>query len=154
MKNSNNIITICCFTLSLIMMAICGNICASTLNEVKSINTLLVECRNEVESEQQPIEENNLNTDDSDCDNKHSNVEIVDIEKPEFVACLCPYCHSGLSVFSSSLYTSMAQYRCYNCGYYSPEIHLNKPDGEYECIEILKDRMINGGWTEHDFTGD
>lgn len=81
-------------------------------------------------------------------------IKICAVEVPEMDTLICPYCHGGLTVYSSSYLASMAQMRCYHCGYYSPEVHINKPDAELECIELIKNRLLNGGWTEKDFVGD
>ena len=81
-------------------------------------------------------------------------VSVEPVEVPEMKTMVCPYCHEGLSTFSSSYLTSVAQMRCYHCGYCSPEVKSDKPDAEMKCIEILKDRLMNGGWSEHDFTGE
>lgn len=66
---------------------------------------------------------------------------------------LCPYCNSGLTPFTSSLETSVAQLRCYYCGFETPEVHIDAPDAELRCLEKCKENFKNSVRTDEDFVG-
>ena len=67
---------------------------------------------------------------------------------------ICPYCNNGLGMFTSSGTTSVAQLRCYFCGYQTPEVHINKPDAELECAKKCKENFKSGKWSNEDIIGE
>ena len=95
----------------------------------------------------------NLDNEEVTEDNS-TEYKVEEASVPEFTTFLCPYCHNGLTTFSSSYLTSSASFICHHCDYHSPTVQINKPNAENECIELLKERLRSNNWRESDFTGE
>ena len=111
------------------------------------------------ESEEKQIVQEEIQKDEEVEITKEADYNIVIVQAPKIVQLpdnstyLCPYCHEGLSTFSSSYLTSSAQMICHHCEYRTPQVTINRENAEAECVKKLKEKLQSNDWKESDFVG-